>query len=179
MNVPEKILVRIDEMQAPYAVISQVESAVMNYMRRGMLPVGLSSMAAGLFEQLRAEIDAIMKRRRKAAEYRRRRKEAMLGGVQQTRPEPKPVKKADKAKPDEKEPSPDKSQKERSKKPFTSVSDYVFDNSCGMEGLTRQQIRSIERVQKLIKLREQQTADRRLNKNLQVYRYDNLYDHCS
>ena len=141
MNIPDKILVKIDEMQAPYAVITQVESAVLSYMRFGRLPVGIGSMAAGLFEQLRPEIDAIIRRRRKAAEYRQRRKLALQTQVNAQKPAPVQTK-SDRP----------KANYPKENKPETNLSTF------GMEGLTREEIRSIERTQRQIAQRERRTV---------------------
>ena len=162
MNVPDKILAQIDEMQAPYAVIAQVESAVIEYMRFGCLPVGINSMAQGLFEQLRPQIDVILVRRRKAAEYRRRRKEAMQLGA--------PEKADSRRKKIERKADAEPKRSEGLKADQTPQTDRP---AFGMEGLTRQQIRSIERTQRQIAQREHRlpTPSRKKKQKVKTVRH--------
>lgn len=78
MNIPDKIIAIIDENGMSFNESAQVFSAVISYIRNREVPVEMEARPKEFFlKVIRPELDIVLERRRKAAEYRRRRKLAL------------------------------------------------------------------------------------------------------
>ena len=91
MNIPNKIIELVDSF--PAEVRPFVFMAVIEYMRSGEIVSGLDECQIQFFMSVKAELDPILRRRRRQAEYRLRRKQQMMQQAgEQTKPSPQPKK---------------------------------------------------------------------------------------